>query len=364
MRILHITPTYFGSGSVFGGGERYAYELAKSMAGTEEVVFLSFADAASSHTDGPLRVEYIKRNDLLRGNRLSAIPLSHRFLEWTRWADTIHCHQAHTLGTDFAIILSRLRGKRVFVTDLGGGHRYALSLYLPLHRWVARFLLISEYSRFLWKRARNGQCSDRTQVIYGGVDCNRFKPGDGSKSSAALFVGRLLPHKGIDYLIDAIADGLTLDIVGRVYDADYYSLLRSKSEGKPVRFALEMGDSELVQMYQRALVTVLPSVYENCYGGRTEVPELLGLVALESLACGTPVIVSNVAALPEVVRDGVTGFLVPPNDPQAIRSKLQFLSSNPSLAREMGRQGRETVLGQFTWDAVAKRCLEAYGNAN
>jgi glycosyltransferase involved in cell wall biosynthesis len=364
VRVLHISPTYFGDRSYVGGGERYAYELARAMARTGEVVFLSFAAKAASHWDGPLRVEYLRRSLFFRNNPLSGSPFSHRFGKWTQWADAIHCHQAHTLGTDLAIILSRLRGKRCFVTDLGGGHSYALSNYLPLDRWVHRFLLISEYSRRLWQRDSHNGTAERLDVIYGGVDCEQFKPAEVRKSDRTLFVGRLLPHKGIDYLIDAVADDTPLDVVGRVYHDEYFNLLKAKSAGKPVTFFHRVTDDELVQKYREALVTVLPSVYQNCYGHCTEVPELLGLVVLESLACGTPVIVTNVASLPEVVEDGVTGFVVPPNDPKAIHDRMSYLRSHPELAVEMGRRGRDMVLRQFTWDAVVRRCLEAYGQSN
>jgi glycosyltransferase involved in cell wall biosynthesis len=78
------------------------------------------------------------------------------------------------------------------------------------------------------------------------------------------------------------------------------------------------------------------------------------------MACGTPVIVSDVASLPEVVEDCVTGFLVPPNDPVRIRERISLLRSDPGMAAEMGRRGRERVLERFTWDAVAQRCLAAY----
>jgi glycosyltransferase involved in cell wall biosynthesis len=72
------------------------------------------------------------------------------------------------------------------------------------------------------------------------------------------------------------------------------------------------------------------------------------------------VILTDVASLPEIVEDGVTGFLVPPNNPEAIREKLQFLFDNPGTADEMGRRGREKVLSKFTWELTAQRCLHAY----
>ncbi len=68
------------------------------------------------------------------------------------------------------------------------------------------------------------------------------------------------------------------------------------------------------------------------------------------------------ALFPEIVEDGVTGFIVPPNDPIAIREKIDYLVKNPDIADEIGKKGREKILRQFTWDAVAERCLDIYGH--
>jgi glycosyltransferase involved in cell wall biosynthesis len=105
---------------------------------------------------------------------------------------------------------------------------------------------------------------------------------------------------------------------------------------------------------------VLPSVYVDRYGGRSEVPELLGLVLVEAMACGAPAICTDVASMPEVVVDGVTGFIVPPNDPAALRERLLWIRDHPERAREMGQAGRRRVLEQFTWQSVVRRCLDAY----
>src|SRR5204863_5377575 len=90
------------------------------------------------------------------------------------------------------------------------------------------------------------------------------------------------------------------------------------------------------------------------------VPELLGQTPLEAMACGTPAIVTNVASLPEVVADGETGFVVPPNDPTALREKIRWLLDRPAEVERMGAAGRRRVLEHFSWDAVARRCLTAY----
>jgi glycosyltransferase involved in cell wall biosynthesis len=105
---------------------------------------------------------------------------------------------------------------------------------------------------------------------------------------------------------------------------------------------------------------VIPSVERTCYGRDIRVSELLGLVALEAMASGTPVIASHVGGLPEVVQDGVTGFLVPPGDVPALHDRLDQLLRDPALAHRLGQNSRELVLERFTWAKVAERCLAAY----
>jgi glycosyltransferase involved in cell wall biosynthesis len=134
------------------------------------------------------------------------------------------------------------------------------------------------------------------------------------------------------------------------------------AEGKQVQFRTDCGDAELIAAYRRALCVVLPSVYRDMYGRETRVPELLGQTLLEGMACGAPAICTDVASLPEVVMDGVTGFVTPPNDPAALRQKLCWLRDHPGQTRALGEAARQHVLEKFTWPAVVRRCLEIYAS--
>jgi glycosyltransferase involved in cell wall biosynthesis len=137
--------------------------------------------------------------------------------------------------------------------------------------------------------------------------------------------------------------------------------LESSARGKYVTFRYGLGDEALVHEYRRALCIVLPSVYRTP-AGETKVPELLGQTLLEGMACGAAAMCTRVASMPEVVEDGVTGFVVPPNDPAAIGERLAWLAAHRDQAAVMGVAGRARVLRHFTWDAVVARCLAAYGD--
>jgi len=330
--------------------------LAQAMAERVSTEFVSLAERDRSYQMNALPIRVVRGHPITGGDPLGRISL--RVIPVLARAHVIHCHQFTTPVTDLALLLGALLRKKVFVTPLGGGS-LSLSYHVNLGRLARAFLHISEYSRTVC-----GQPARRNEVIYGGVDTRRFSPGPrGGRREGVLFVGRILPHKGVDYLVEAMPAHVTLRVVGPPYSAAYLGDLRHLAEGKCVRFILSAEDDELVSLYRRSAVLVLPSVYLTRYGQWTAVPELLGQTLLEAMACGTPVLCTDVGAMPEVVKDGITGFVVPPNDPAALRDRIEWLLSHPKQAEEMGRAGRRLVLERFTWGKVAERCLQAYRGA-
>jgi glycosyltransferase involved in cell wall biosynthesis len=127
-----------------------------------------------------------------------------------------------------------------------------------------------------------------------------------------------------------------------------------------VTFLHRLDDTALIREYQHALCIVLPSVYRMADGRQTMVPELLGQTLLEGMACGIPAVCTRVGSMPEVVSDGITGFIVPPNDPSALGERLAWLSAHPDKVARMGAAARRHVLERFTWPAVVSRCLTQY----
>ena len=358
MKVLHISPTWFGDGSVVGGAERYALELARACAAVTPTTLLSFAARPSTHHDEALRVRLIGQLPF-RHAPLAGNPLHPALYAEIRRADVVHCHQVDTFATNAAVLAGAMLGKRVFVSDLGGGHMYAPSLKLPVLSRAQGLLLLSAYSKALWDQAPAWRRPARIDVIYGGVDLARFRPGAAHVENQVLFVGRVMRHKGVEHAIAAVRPPMRLIVAGRPYDPEYGAMLRAAA-GQGVEFRERVADDELPMLYGQSVATVVPSVYRAWGGGETPVPELLGLVALESMACGTPPIVTAVASLPELVEDGVTGFVVPPNDPRAIAEAIDVLVRDPARRAEMGRRGRASVDARFTWAATAARCLGAY----
>ena len=354
MRVVHIVPAMFGSDGIVGGAERYAFELARHMAAQVPTALVAFGDRDRAETVGGLDIRVIGHPWYVRAQRSN--PFHVRLFASLADADVVHCHQQHIVMSSAAALFCRVRRKRVFVSELGGGG-WDVSGYISTDRWFHGHLHLSQFSRRVYGHER----VPTARVIGGGVDGEKFCP-DASiaRDGTVLFVGRVLPHKGIDDLVRALPPGMPLTIVGPQPDRDTAAMLAALADGRNVTFKEGLDDERLVQEYRRALCIVLPSVHQSANGSTTAVPELLGQSLLEGMACGRPAICTCVASLPEIVDDGVTGFVVPPNNPEALGSRLEMLRVNPDCARAMGEAARRRVLEHFRWSAVVQRCIQAY----
>jgi glycosyltransferase involved in cell wall biosynthesis len=274
-----------------------------------------------------------------------------------RGADVIHCHQLFVLPTFLAAAFGRLQGSRVFVSDLGGGG-WTPGYQIDATRWIAAHLPLSDYAaRTLPGRNR------RHRVIYGGVDLERhpLRP-DLSHDGSVVFLGRVLPHKGVHFLIEGLPPEAPLHVVGPATDAGYLRRLQALAAGKPVRFHGALPDEEVIAILGRSMALVHPTPVDD--SGSAGVNELFGLALVEAMARGCPVIASDAASLPEIVAPEVNGLLVPPNRPEAIGEAVLRLRRDPDLWARLALGARRTVEERFTWDRVVDRCLEAYAAGN
>ena len=356
MRVVHVVPALFGDTGIVGGAERYAFELARAMADAVPTTLVAFGDADAEDTVGPLRVRTVGRPWHVRGQRTN--PFSPRLFGMLAHADVVHCHQQHVLASSLAAVWCRVTGRRVFASDLGGGG-WDLSAYVSTDTWFHGHLHLSDYSRSVFGH----RALARARVVGGGVDIEKFSPDPTvARDGGALFVGRLVPHKGVADLLRGLPADVPLTIVAPRPDPDLHRDMAALADGKQVRFLYDLPDAELVRAYRRACCIVLPSVYRTAVG-ETRVPELLGQTLLEGMACGAPAVCTSVASLPEVVEDGVTGHVVPPNDPAALGARVEWFHRRPEAVATMGEAGRRRVTDRFTWPLVVERCLEAYGGA-
>ena len=171
-----------------------------------------------------------------------------------------------------------------------------------------------------------------------------------------LFIGRIEPLKGIDVLIRASASSTGASSCWSSAAtrrtprarASWKSLAREMGIAGKVVFADAVPHEELVRYYNAASICVVPSYYES-----------FGLVALEAMACGVPVIASRVGGLKETVRDGRTGYLVPWRCPEPFAERLDLLLTNEPLRRSLGEEARE-VAQRYRWPVIAAQVEDVY----
>jgi D-inositol-3-phosphate glycosyltransferase len=214
-----------------------------------------------------------------------------------------------------------------------------------------------------------GARSARITIIPCGVDTDLFCPMNQAEAKAALglgpgplllYVGRLTPIKGLETLLEAVAllamdRKLRLLAVGG--DADepqngHPAWLRQRVATlgleEAVRFLGAQPQERLRLFYAAAQLTVMPSYYES-----------FGMVALEAMACGKPVIASRVGGLITTVQDGVTGYLVPEGNPRALASTIAALLDNRELRARLGREAQRWAV-QYRWSRVAEGVVRLY----
>ena len=210
---------------------------------------------------------------------------------------------------------------------------------------------------------------DNVEVIPPGVDTTLFRPTEKARAREklgltderiVLSVGRIEPLKGLDILIGAMAkledsDGTRLLIVGGNPGIDpEIDRLRFLAERlglqNKVTFAGTVAHTDLPTYYGAADVFVFPSYYES-----------FGLVALEAMACGIPVIASRVGGPKAFIKEGKTGYLIPWRCPEPFAQRLDMVLANPALGESMGREARARVLS-MDWDSVASRMAGLYGS--
>ena len=266
---------------------------------------------------------------------------------------------------------------------LGGG--YALSSWAErtAYEGAAGIIAVSEGMKRDILRVYPQVDPERVHVVYNGIDSSAWKPnpdtavldeyGIDPDRPTVVFVGRITRQKGLPYLLRAVAlldedvqvvlcagapdtPEIAREVAGLVED------LQQKRSGV-VLIDTVLPREKLTQLLTHATTFVCPSVYEP-----------LGIVNLEAMACGAPVVGTATGGIPEVVLDGETGIIVPidqvddgtgtPRDPEAfvrdLAAGLTRMVSDPERAREMGRRGLQRAVDTFSWKQIGRDTVEVY----
>ncbi|WP_149360615.1 glycosyltransferase [Lolliginicoccus suaedae] len=228
--------------------------------------------------------------------------------------------------------------------------------------------VIATSSEEAFELARMGVPGTRISRVPCGVDLDAFRPAAqqqraGGGRKRIVSVGSLVPRKGFDIAIRAVAHIPSAELV--IAGGPEPARLEQDAEARRLRsLARELGVEERVRLLGQVPREEMPGLLQSadvvlC----TPRHEPFGMVPLEAMACGVPVVAHAVGGLPDTVVDGVTGVLVPPQRPRLLVNALCHVLSRPALAEAWGIAGRDRAVARYSWDQIAAETEHAYLHA-
>jgi glycosyltransferase involved in cell wall biosynthesis len=281
-------------------------------------------------------------------------------------AQIVHGHWAIPTGPALVAIARTLKIPSV-ITLHGGdvyvntaeGYDFPTRWYVrPVLAWTLRKAsALTAISEDCKQHALNaGAYESSISVVMNGADLRRFSPAPRSDVPAfgprMIFACRqLFPRKGIRFLIEAVAKlrpkypDINLIIAGDGFERPTLEkLAKDRGLGDRTQFLGWMANKDLPQYFRGCAVSVIPSLEEG-----------FGIPAAEAMGCETPVVASDAGGLPEVVENGVTGFVVPKGDSDALAQAIDRLLGDADLRASMGKAGRARALARFDWDRTVEQ---------
>jgi len=366
-----------------GGLATHVYELSKALAKKVEVHVIT------CNFPGTLELESVDGAIVHRINVYSAP--SPDFLTWTmlmnasllragcaltseRRFDTIHCHD--WLVAQACITLKHATGTplvaTIHSTESGRRHGIHTNYQRVIHEiegWLtyeASRIVCCSWSMVNEVAGLFNVPRDKIWMIPNGVDPEMYRPSAIDQSlrdryadpseKIVLYVGRLVPEKGVNVLLGAAPRILSAHpktkfiIVGEGYSKEMLSsFTKSLGIDRKVFFTGYVSDEEIKGLLGLADVQVVPSIYEP-----------FGIVCLEAMASGIPVVASDTGGLSEIVEDSVTGLKVPTDNSDAIANAVNRLLSDDALRGSMSKRARERAIERFSWKAIADLTTRMY----
>lgn len=349
-----------------GGIEKVVRDISYTLKDKIDIEVLVTSDTKKRIEDQYEGVKVIREPALFT---LGNTPVSFKMISALKKtdADIIHFHHPYPWG-DIAYLTAGPKAKTLvtYQSDIIK-QKYLLKLYRPfmirflskMDRIVAASPQMIEYSSVLKK------FQSKCEVIPNGIDISIFddqnidpvnvsKIKDKYGPRIILFIGRLIYYKGIEYLIEAMQTvDANLVIIGSGPLKNQMSeLCRKLGLSKRVFFLENISDEELPQFYHASEMFVLPSI---------ERTEAFGLVQVEAMASGKPVVCTNLkSGVPFVNKDGETGFVVPPKSSNALAEAINKLLGDNELREKFGAAGRKRATENFTINKMADSYLDLY----
>ncbi|MEN6554375.1 MAG: glycosyltransferase family 4 protein [Methanobacterium sp.] len=206
------------------------------------------------------------------------------------------------------------------------------------------------------KELKNYYDLDDVLITGNGVNVDKFKPTDSESKNYVLYVGRLSHGKGLFDLLKASEElisnyDVSFIFIGKGMLFGKLKKIIENKHNKSFHLLGQKSHEELIKYYQEAKLFISPSYYESG-----------PLTLLEAMACGKPVITTNVGVAPDCIKNGENGILINPKSPNEIVKSVSMLLNDEELCEKMGENARETMEELYTWDSVADKVEQIYLN--
>lgn len=381
---------------VYGGAGVHVEHLAQALAEHADVRVHAFG---APREDPLVAASYQPWNELngaaLHRAALGTFSVDLAMAAGVEGADVVHTHTWYanlagqlaklTYAVPHVMTSHSLEPLRPWKAEqLGGGYQLSLWAERTAAQTADAIIAVSRGMREDVLRCYPSVDPDRVHVIHNGVDTDVYRADEGTAVMekagidpavpTTVFVGRITRQKGLPHLLDAaehLMAGTQLVLLAGAADTEELGrevarhVDRLKAGGRLRVFWIPemLPRREVVQILSHATVFVCPSIYEP-----------FGLVNVEAMACGTPVVASAVGGIPEIVVDGETGRLVSfepagdafgsPADPEGfardLAERINALLADPTDARRMGQAARKRVEAEFAWPAIAQQTMALY----
>jgi rhamnosyl/mannosyltransferase len=365
-RVLHVYKDYYPP--VLGGIECTINLMARGVAEEFDARVLVCAGRC---TIGEEVVQGVRVTRVAEWGRFSSAPVSPAFVGALRRlaadADIIHLHHPNPTG-DIALLLAR-PGKPLVMTYHSDivRQRFSMVLFGPVQERTMRAcrVIMPTSPSYIESSEWLSRHRDKCRVVPLGIDLSRFEPTETVCARTAairaeyagpvvLFVGRLRYYKGLEYLLRAAPDIRAKVLIGGTGPdlARLQGIVRECGAEGRVAFLGDLPEEELVAHLHAADVFCMPSHLRS---------EAFGLSMVEALACGVPVVSTNIATgVPFVNADGETGFCVEPASPMALRDALNRVLGDASLRARMSEAARRRAHGMFSAERMCTELVRVY----
>ncbi|HBX24036.1 MAG TPA: DUF1957 domain-containing protein [Desulfotomaculum sp.] len=367
-----------------GGLARHVHDLSVALAEAGSQVHVITCPVAKQGVytlDKGVHVHRIHPNRLTADNFMDwveqlnngMLDLSIKMMEVYDKFDLIHAHD-WLVGTAAVTISHRCKlplVATIHATEHGRNRGLHTDLQRHIHQLEGELArqadLVIGCSRYMGHEIATlfDQPADKIRVIPNGVDPDNITTGLGTdsverqKRKVIVFLGRLVSEKGVHVLISALpaimeaVGPVKLQVAGKgPYQQELEKLAHSIGVSEQVEFLGFVDDPGRNKLLHQATVAVFPSIYEP-----------FGIVALEAMAAGVPVVVSDTGGLSDVIEHGVDGYLSPPGDIHMLAHYVSEVISNTELARHFVHRARRNIMVKFSWKQIAAATREVYSEA-